>query len=181
MLAFRKDSKVVISTWDANYELPSQDDPIAASFDRQRNHLLVRSDKSIAYWHLPAKKVKHRVLDLAKLDGVLDQAKKQTPSISSLQEHIAQVTDAAISPDGKWLLAACSDHKVRIWNCDSGRPVFAADDPANIHLNVTKVQYDTAGNRFLSASHESLRLWKADGTPIGSPLPIRRNVDEMLA
>jgi WD40 repeat protein/predicted Ser/Thr protein kinase len=179
MLAFRKAGKVIISNWDGTYELPSQDEPIAASFDRQRNHLLVRSEKSITCWHLPAKKVKVRLPDLAKLKGALDQAKKQTLNIPSLQEYVAQVTDAAISPDGKWLLAACGDHKVRIWNCDNGLPVFAADDPVNIHPNVTKVQYDTAGNRFLSASHESLRLWKADGTLIGS-LPIRRNVDDLF-
>ena len=178
-MAFVKKDKVVISDWASESEIPSEAVWQSASFDKRGHRVLIRSSKAVECWQLsPKLQLKFKASDDLVKTLSFDGAKEEWASyIARLQKHITPIKDAAISPNGKQVLAAYADGKIQLWNCETGAQVFGDEDVENSHPNVSKVMFGPTGKQFLSASHENLTLWNADGTKI-SPLRIPRSVTD---
>jgi WD40 repeat protein len=86
------------------------------------------------------------------------------------------VTHAAYSPDGKWLVTGHTDGKARLWDSVS----FAPRGPILDHgiarqVQVTvfgfRVAFSPDGKTVLTADEDRVRLWALpDGRPVGMPL-----------
>lgn len=83
--------------------------------------------------------------------------------------HRGDVEAAAFSSDDKYLLTACADGTVRIWNATGSnrdRDVFAHDDA------VWSVAFSPDGARILTGGVGSIRLWDVAGRTLIREVPL---------
>jgi WD40 repeat protein len=97
----------------------------ALAFSPDGSRLLTASeDRSVHIWNVATGKSE---LTLAAGEmGATSQVSKITGRLQSIfyslgDAHRAPVTDAAWSPDGKWIATSGNDHAVRIWDAKSGK------------------------------------------------------------
>lgn len=76
---------------------------------------------------------------------------------------------AALSPDGKLVLTAGTDHMARLWSLTKGEQVGAAMEHADA---LTRAQFSPDGRHVLTASADgTARVWEGDsGRPVTPPL-----------
>jgi hypothetical protein len=168
-VAVRKSGQVWVSEGAKSTQWPTEDEPITAAFDLSGQYLLIRSEKGLVCWHLPSTQINVQVPDrsvfksLEKID-----ANELEPTMRRLAALSAPIKDAAISPNGKRIVAARADHRIQLWNTGSGAPVFAFDDPSSTHENVSKVVFDASSSLVITGNHESLVVWKSTGEKVNT-------------
>ncbi len=71
-----------------------------------------------------------------------------------------QVYDAQFSPDGRLVVTACDDHKARIWEAHTGKPVLELVGHVG---GVRSAAFGPGGERVVTTSEqdESVRVWDA--------------------
>ena len=91
--------------------------------------------------------------------------------------HDSPVRAAAWSPDGRRIVTASLDNKVRVWSADgSGEPVVLQGHDDTIVM----ATWSPDGKRVVSASWDrTARVWNADGS--GQPLVLRGHEDRVFA
>jgi WD40 repeat protein/tRNA A-37 threonylcarbamoyl transferase component Bud32 len=99
----------------------------------------------------------------------------ETVPASPLLRHSDRVTRASFSPDGRFVLTACADGTVRVWDLAAGR---LAIPPLEGDERVTHVAFGADGRRVVTACEDGLaRIWDAaSAQPQGSlvhPFPVR--------
>jgi len=102
------------------------------------------------------------------LDPVSDRLfDEQTHSVAF--EHAGEVTSAAFSPDGKWVVTASDDGTARVWDAKSGAPVSR---PLRHAGPIHHVEFSPNGTSVVTASDDgSARIWDArSGAPVTAPL-----------
>jgi WD40 repeat protein len=83
----------------------------------------------------------------------------RTPPTRILSKLSAEVNQAAFHPDGRWLILACSDKLVRIWDIETDTPqaVELAHSSAAISVSINH-----EGNRIFSGCRDgSIHYWNA--------------------
>ena len=84
------------------------------------------------------------------------------------------VESAECSPDGRRVVTASGDNKVRVWNADTGQMIFAADGPPKL-LGQTPLLanaiFSPDGHQLASGSlDKTVRIWRVpQGKPSGPP------------
>jgi WD40 repeat protein/serine/threonine protein kinase/tetratricopeptide (TPR) repeat protein len=87
--------------------------------------------------------------------------------------HDGVVRHADFSPDGRWVVTACSDKTARVWNVATGGPVCP---PLNHQGEVLLAAFSPDGRRVVTVSGDlkktgAARVWEAaTGRPLGPPL-----------
>ena len=80
----------------------------------------------------------------------------------------------AFSPDGKWLVTAGYDNKVRVWHAATGE---LAGPPLSFPDTVRALAFRPDGRQFLTAGDDGLQLWDVQRRePVPSPIRYRDNV-----
>lgn len=66
-------------------------------------------------------------------------------------------TTVIFSPDGRWVIASCSDNSVRIWNALTGKLATA---PLKHNGTISHVAFESKGTRIITASEDgTVRVW----------------------
>ncbi|MBR4324315.1 MAG: hypothetical protein IKP73_02165, partial [Bacteroidales bacterium] len=103
----------------------------------------------------------------AEAESALRKASHQNTAI--LRGHIAHVSSASFSPDGKYIVSASLDKMVRIWDAKTGQQV---GNPLVGHIGfVWSASFSPDGRYIVSASSdETVSIWDAKtGQQVGSP------------
>ncbi|KAJ1300014.1 hypothetical protein OPQ81_011848 [Rhizoctonia solani] len=90
-------------------------------------------------------------------------------TVQSLSGHHGAILSADLSPDGTRIVTAGSDHKIRIWQADTGTPIGQA---FKAHRGeVLAVKFSFGGSRIISGSVDgTIRVWDVHtGFAIGEP------------
>ncbi len=103
-------------------------------------------------------------------EGALLHAAAIRATTAKIIDAGAALRGLAYSPNGHKLATGDRDHKVRLWDADTGQPI---GQPLTGHTDVIRsVAFSPDGHRLASASADkTIRLWNADtGAPIGQPI-----------
>jgi WD40 repeat protein/serine/threonine protein kinase len=97
---------------------------------------------------------------------------KQMHTLSHRESHglrIGELDHAAFSPDSRWVVTACGDRIVRVWDVATGRPVSLMQHQDFIH----HVAFSPDSRRVVTKSEGmAAQVWEAaTGQPITPPLP----------
>lgn len=89
--------------------------------------------------------------------------------IGSPLHHDRDVSALGFSPDGHRIATGSTDHKVRIWDADTGRPIGA---PLQHDGTILAIIFSRDGQTMAVADfNQSVRLWDVNsGKPIGEPM-----------
>src|ERR1041385_6385390 len=80
------------------------------------------------------------------------------------------VNHVAFSPDGKWLATACSDHKARVLDIETGRPTLPEMSHGDV---VNSVEFSPDGCLILTASLDNTaRIWLSKSHELLNPAGI---------
>ncbi|MFY9570346.1 MAG: WD40 repeat domain-containing protein, partial [Blastocatellia bacterium] len=90
--------------------------------------------------------------------------------ITSFPEPWGEIEEAAFSPDGKWILAACRDEPVTLRDASTGRVL------CEYPTSCEQVQWAPDGKRFLAVSRNSSDLFQVENLSPG-PLIVTAWVD----
>ena len=79
------------------------------------------------------------------------------PDELTLVGHAGHVSSVAFSPDGQRLASGSHDQTVRIWDCATGKELFALNGHAGL---VWSVAFSPDGQRLASGSHDqTVKIW----------------------
>ena len=96
---------------------------------------------------------------------------KEWPAIVCIFEgHTDSVSSVAFSQDGKHIISASSDQKIRVWDAETGEVVVG---PLKGHTNwVYSIAFSQDGKHIVSGSRdETIRVWDAEtGEVVLGPL-----------
>ena len=94
---------------------------------------------------------------------------EQTPRIIQMCPHDGIVTSAALSPDGRRIVTACADGKVRVWDLLANGPVVPV---LNHNDFVDYAEFNVDGTRIVTACRDgTARVWDAQtGEAVTAPL-----------
>ena len=83
--------------------------------------------------------------------------------------NAANVYAASFSPDGKWIVTACWDHSVQVWDAHTGQP---AGKPMHHDDIVFDASFSPDGKWIVTAANDkTARVWDAfTGQPVGEPM-----------
>ena len=77
--------------------------------------------------------------------------------------HTNLITSVAISPNGRYILSGCYDHKARILDAHTGTEMFELPVPDHGYNQVNSVAFFPNGERLLIASEKTgVRIWAAE-------------------
>ncbi len=109
----------------------------------------------------------------------LQVAKEGTIESYILRGHQEKVRAVAASPDGRYIVSASKDGKLRLWNWQGngiGEPFFGSEDEA------IAVAFAPDGEAIASGSDDkTVRLWNLRGQPIGEPFVGHENTVSSVA
>ncbi|NMF64636.1 nSTAND1 domain-containing NTPase [Brasilonema octagenarum] len=123
--------------WDMSEQIPEKEDIYSnfANYKRDGKRIFAASSDSAPVW---------------------DSAGKQ---LAELKEDTSAVNTASFSPDGKRILTASNNRRVRLW--DSGGKQLA--EFKGHTDNVNSASFSPDGKRILTASDSTTRLWDSTG------------------
>lgn len=106
----------------------------------------------------------------------LTAALQQAPRFTQVFAHARAVTQAAFSPDGRWVLTASQDGTARVWDTASGKAL--GTQPLKHDAAVNCAIFSPDGKRVLTGSDDhTARVWDTyTGQPLSDPLNLGRPV-----
>ena len=83
----------------------------------------------------------------------------------TIERHMSDVYSVAYSPDGTQLASGSYDNTIRIWNAETGKPIWTLRGHTEVVLSVA---YSPDGSQLASGSGDgTVRIWNAEtGKPI---------------
>ncbi len=112
----------------------------------------------------------YRIASHSEIEGLMLMAVLDFQHVEKIIGTESLVLAVAFSPDGKKVVSASRDHKLRVWNAQTGEMIGA---PFGSHGNTLKsVAFSPDGTKVVSGSEDgTLRLWDVQtAQPIGAPL-----------
>jgi WD40 repeat protein len=100
---------------------------------------------------------KNRRVQLRRRDSPMNSLQELRADGGSLDSHHGFVYSVQFSPDGKILASGGADHRIRLWNTDTGKIIYTLDG----HLeSVMAIQFMPNGKILVSAGADlTIRFW----------------------
>jgi len=94
--------------------------------------------------------------------------------------HDSQLSEAAYSPDGKWVLTSAEDRVLRLWSAVSGELEWESKLPKGHGAQYGRVQFSPDGERIVAAGARIARLWSVStGDVLGAPMQHESEVQDV--
>jgi WD40 repeat protein/energy-coupling factor transporter ATP-binding protein EcfA2 len=95
----------------------------------------------------------------------------------TLAGHTARVAAVAVAPDGTVVASASDDRTIQLWDAAAGTPLMTLRDHTDLVLSLA---FDGHGVLASGSADKTVRLWRADGTPLGAPLAFAGQVTKVV-
>jgi serine/threonine protein kinase len=100
---------------------------------------------------------KNRKIQIRRQEAVMTSMKELHVDLSNLDSHGGFVYTVQFSPDGQILASGSADHRIRLWNADTGKIIATLDGHDRA---VTAVRFMPNGQILVSASaDQTIRFW----------------------
>ncbi|GAB3849507.1 WD40 repeat domain-containing protein [Dactylosporangium cerinum] len=94
--------------------------------------------------------------------------------VGALAGHTARAAAVAVGPDGSVVASTGDDRTVQLWDAAADTPLMTLRDHTDLVLSLA---FDGHGLLASGSADKTVRLWCADGTPLGGPSRGARTAD----